>query len=118
MAATRIISMHTGKGKSPAVSLTERIDYILNPAKTDGGRWVTSCGCDPATAAAEMLLTRQLYRNAGGRQPPGNKEVLAYHIRQAFKPGEIPPGGRQPDRPGTGRTLHQGPVSICGGNPC
>lgn len=90
MAATRIISMHTGKGKSPAVSLTERIDYILNPAKTDGGRWVTSCGCDPATAAAEMLLTRQLYRNAGGRQPPGNKEVLAYHIRQAFKPGEIP----------------------------
>ena len=91
MAATRIISMHTGKGKSPAVSLTERIDYILNPAKTDGGRWVTSCGCDPATAAAEMLLTRQLYRNAGGRQPPGNKEVLAYHIRQAFKPGEIPP---------------------------
>ena len=91
MAATRIISMHTGKGKSPAVSLTERIDYILNPAKTDGGRWVTSCGCDPATAAAEMLLTRRQYLDAGGWVPGNDKEVLAYHIRQAFKPGEIPP---------------------------
>ena len=89
MAATRFISMHTGKGKTPAVSLTERIDYILNPAKTDGGQWVSSYKCDPATAAAEMLLARQIYRNNGVRQPGRDKEVLAYHIRQAFKPGEI-----------------------------
>lgn len=91
MAATRFISMHTGKGKTPAVSLTERIDYILNPAKTDGGLWVSSYKCDPATAAAEMLLARQIYRNNGVRQPGRDKEVLAYHIRQAFKPGEITP---------------------------
>lgn len=91
MAATRLISMHTGKGKTPAVSLTERIDYILNPAKTDGGQWVSSYKCDPATAAAEMLLARQIYRNNGVRQPGRGKEVLAYHIRQAFKPGEITP---------------------------
>ena len=91
MAATRFISMHTGKGKTPAVSLTERIDYILNPAKTDGGKWVSCHGCDPATAAAEMLLARQVYRNNGVRQPGSDKEVLAYHIRQAFRPGEITP---------------------------
>ena len=91
MAATRFISMHTGKGKTPAVSLTERIDYILNPAKTDGGKWVSSYQCAPATAAAEMLLARQIYRNNGVRQPGRDKEVLAYHIRQAFKPGEITP---------------------------
>lgn len=91
MAATRFISMHTGKGKTAAVSLTERIDYILNPAKTDGGKWVSSYKCDPATAAAEMLLVRKIYRNNGVRQPGRDKEVLAYHIRQAFKPGEITP---------------------------
>ncbi|MCJ7856532.1 relaxase/mobilization nuclease domain-containing protein [Lachnospiraceae bacterium NSJ-143] len=91
MAATRFISMHTGKGKTPAVSLTERIDYILNPAKTDGGLWVSSYKCDPATATSEMLLARQIYRNNGVRQPGRDKEVLAYHIRQAFKPGEITP---------------------------
>ena len=91
MATTRIISMHTNKGQTPAASLQARVDYILNPAKTDGGLWVSSYGCDPATAAAEMLLSRQLYLNNGGRQPSPKKEVLAYHIRQAFKPGEITP---------------------------
>ena len=38
-----------------------------------------------------MLLARQIYRNNGVRQPGRDKEVLAYHIRQAFKPGEITP---------------------------
>lgn len=90
MAATRFISMHKSKGKTPAVSLSERVAYILNPTKTDGGRLVSAHGCDPATAA-EMLLTRRQYLDAGGWVPGNDKEVLAYHIRQAFKPGEITP---------------------------
>ena len=91
MAATRFISMHKSKGKTTAVSLSERVAYILNPTKTDGGRLVSAHGCDPATAAAEMLLTRRQYLDAGGWVPGNDKEVLAYHIRQAFKPGEITP---------------------------
>lgn len=91
MAATRFISMHKSKGKTPAVSLSERVAYILNPTKTDGGRLVSAHGCDPTTAAAEMLLTRRQYLDAGGWVPGNDKEVLAYHIRQAFKPGEITP---------------------------
>ena len=91
MAATRFISMHKSKGKTPAVSLSERVAYILNPTKTDGGRLVSAHGCGPATAAAEMLLTRRQYLDAGGWVPGNDKEVLAYHIRQAFKPGEITP---------------------------
>lgn len=91
MATTRFISMHKSKGKTPAVSLSERVAYILNPTKTDGGRLVSAHGCDPATAAAEMLLTRRQYLDAGGWVPGNDKEVLAYHIRQAFKPGEITP---------------------------
>lgn len=38
-----------------------------------------------------MLLTRRQYLDAGGWVPGNDKEVLAYHIRQAFKPGEITP---------------------------
>ena len=91
MAATRFLSMHKSKGKTPAVSLSQREAYILNPTKTDGGRLVSAHGCDPATAAAEMLLTRRQYLDAGGWVPGNDKEVLAYHIRQAFKPGEITP---------------------------
>ena len=83
--------MHKSMGKTPAVSLSGRVAYILNPTKTDGGRLVSAHGCDPATAAAEMLLTRRQYLDAGGWVPGNDKEVLAYHIRQAFKPGEITP---------------------------
>ena len=72
--------------------MTERAaPAILNPAKTDGGRLVSAHGCDPATAAAEMLLSRRQYLDAGGRMVDKKNEVLAYHIRQAFKPGEITP---------------------------
>lgn len=38
MAATRFIFMHTSKGKTAAVFLTKRIDYILNLGKTDGNQ--------------------------------------------------------------------------------
>ena len=47
MAATRFILHAQKQGKTPAVSLTERVAYILNPAKTDGGRLVSAHGCDP-----------------------------------------------------------------------
>jgi hypothetical protein len=63
----------------------------VNPSKTDHGQWVSAYGCDPATAAAEMLLTKREYglQNGPERAKPSN--ILLYHIRQAFAPGEITP---------------------------
>lgn len=89
MATTRIMSIHVNKGKTPRQCITTQLNYIMNPAKTDGGVLVSSHGCIPESAANEFMLYRQEYLDQTGREI--KKEVLAYHVRQAFKPGEITP---------------------------
>ena len=89
MATTRIMSIHISKGKTTAQSLKERIAYILNPRKTEEGHFVTSYECAPQTAAQEFLLTKKEYRSITGRTQ--QNDVIAYHLRQAFVPGEITP---------------------------
>ena len=59
----------------------------MNPEKTDGGILISSHACSPETAAEEFMLYRQEYLNTTGRKR--GDEVLAYHVRQAFKPGKI-----------------------------
>ena len=89
MAATRIMSIHNSKGKTPRQSITDRLDYIMNSEKTEGGVLISSNACMPETAADEFMLYRQEYIQRTGREI--NNEVLAYHVRQSFKPGEITP---------------------------
>lgn len=91
MAATRIIPMHIGKGKTIAQSIKDRTDYAKNPDKTEDGELVTGYACDPATVDAEFLLTKKQYHAKTGRKQERESDVLAYHIRQSFKPGEITP---------------------------
>ena len=90
MATTRLIPMHTIKNQSVSYTVHERIDYAINGGKTLGGELVTAYGCDPATAANEMLLTKQEYATFTGREISKN-DVLLYQIRQSFKPGEVTP---------------------------
>ena len=89
MATTRIISIHNNKGKTPRQVVENQLDYIMNPAKTDGGVLISTNACMPETAANEFMLYRQEYLANTGREI--ENEVLAYHVRQAFKPGEITP---------------------------
>ena len=89
MAATRLIAMHINKGKTARQCITERLDYIMNPNKTDGGILISSYACEPQTAADEFMLYRQEYLENTGREI--ENEILGYHVRQAFKPGEITP---------------------------
>lgn len=89
MAATRLIAVHINKGKTAAQSLADRLDYSHNPMKTNNGEFVTGYECDPKTALEEFLLTKREYDQKTGRQQKG--DVLAYQIRQSFKPGEISP---------------------------
>ena len=90
MATTRFISMHIGRGKSVAESIRGRTDYAENPDKTDGGRLVTSFGCNARIVDAEFLLAKRQYAAITGRQIRKH-DVLAYQIRQSFKPGEVTP---------------------------
>ena len=90
MAATRLFALHINKGKTIAQTITDRTDYAENPDKTRKGELVTGYECDPHTADAEFLLSKDQYAAFTGRDQ-GKHDVLAYHIRQAFKPGEISP---------------------------
>lgn len=89
MATTRIISMHINKGKNIAECLTDRIDYSKNPEKTRGGELISAWQCDPKTADAEFLFSKRQYRTLTGREQ--QNDVIAYQVRQSFKPGEITP---------------------------
>ncbi len=68
--------------------MTERTDYVKNPEKTENGSLVYAYGCTPQLVAAEFALSKLQYAQRTGRKAPG---VIAYHIRQSFKPGEITP---------------------------
>ena len=89
MATTRIISMHINKGKTIAQCLKARVDYIENPEKTNGGELISSYACSPETADQEFLLARNEYMAITGRRI--HNEVIAYQLRQSFKPGEVTP---------------------------
>lgn len=89
MAATRLIALHINKGKSVAQCLRARTDYVQNPEKTDNGELVTAYECDPMTADQEFLLAKRQYEHITGRRQ--KRDVIAYQIRQSFKPGEVTP---------------------------
>ena len=90
MATTRIIPLHIGKGRTESKAISDIIDYVENPQKTDNGRLITGYGCDSRTADAEFLLAKRQYIAATGRVR-GKDDVIAYHVRQSFRPGEITP---------------------------
>ncbi len=87
MATTRLISMHQNKGKSTADCLADRIDYALNPDKTNNDEYVSSYECDSKTVQGEFLLSKRIYSDITGREQAN--DVIAYQIRQSFKPGEV-----------------------------
>ena len=89
MAATRLIALHKNKGKSVAACLKSRTDYAQNPDKTNKGELVSNYQCSPLTVDEEFLLTKRLYEQTTGRSQ--KSDVIAYQVRQSFKPGEVTP---------------------------
>ena len=90
MATTRIMPLHVGKGRTESRAISDIIDYVANPQKTDNGKLITGYACDSRTADAEFLLAKRQYIAATGRVR-GADDVIAYHVRQSFRPGEITP---------------------------
>ena len=87
MAATRLIALHKNKGKTVAACLKSRTDYVQNPDKTEQGELVSCHECSPLTVDEEFMLTKRQYELVTGRRQ--KSDVIAYQIRQSFKPGEI-----------------------------
>ena len=91
LAATRLIPMRKNKGKSIGACLHNHTSYIQNPDKTERGELVSSYQCSPLTVDEEFLLTKRLYEQTTGRSQ--KSDVIAYQVRQSFKPGEVTPEG-------------------------
>ena len=89
IATTRIISMHLNKGKTLSQCLHDRTAYAMNPEKTNEQELVKSYECDPHTIENEFLLAKRQYALLTGRCQ--KNDVIAYQVRQSFKPGEITP---------------------------
>lgn len=81
--------MHGSIGKSIAQSISNRIEYGLNPEKTENGELVSAYGCDPHTADAEFAFSKRQYQYFTGKQDKSS--ILVYQVRQSFKPGEVTP---------------------------
>ncbi len=80
MAQTKIWPIKTKLGKC--------IKYIMNPTKTDNGKWITPLNMlvdsnDWQSAAQQMNDTKARFGKLDGR--------LGYHMEQGFKPGEVTP---------------------------
>ena len=90
MATTRLIPLHTGKGRNFGKAIRNVIGYVSNPKKTHQGELVTGFGCNPETADGEFLLMKREYIAQTGRLR-GKDDVIAYHLRQSFVPDEITP---------------------------
>lgn len=89
MAAIKLIAMHHLKGKTIKQCLKDRIEYSLNPVKTENGEYTSYYECTPEAVVEEFALAKRQYEFITGRTQ--NRGVIAYMIRQSFKPGEIEP---------------------------
>ena len=72
MATTRIMPLHVGKGRTESRAISDIIDYVANPQKTDHGRLITGYECDSHVADAEFMLAKRQY--IGRLVTPRNSE--------------------------------------------
>ena len=86
MATTWVKPLH--KSGSILAALGRSLDYIDDSGKTNDGELVDSYECHPQTAQSEFLFAKRLYAQRTGRDQ-GKHDVIAYHIRMSFKPGEV-----------------------------
>ena len=88
MATTRLMPLHTGKGRTVGQAISDIIDYTENPQKTDGGRLITNWQCDSRIADAEFLFTKNQYIQKTGRvrgedDEDNNSAIVPFQVSYA-----------------------------------
>jgi len=89
MAATWIKPIHIHRNGSDA-GVGDAVEYVTDYAKTKDGALVTAYNCTVTQTAKDFEVVRHEYQCMTNKKQDEN-EILAYHVRQAFKPGEIDP---------------------------
>lgn len=80
MAVTKIHGIKTTVNKA--------IDYICNPEKTDDQIYISSFACSPETAALDFKYTLD-HTTEQSFSDGQDRENKAFHLIQAFAPGEV-----------------------------
>lgn len=80
MAITKIHGIKTTVNKA--------IDYICNPEKTDDQIYISSFACSPETAALDFKYTLD-HTTEHSFADGQDRENKAFHLIQAFAPGEV-----------------------------
>jgi hypothetical protein len=80
MAITKIMCMKSAEYGNVAAHLKHSIAYICNEAKTENGSLVGGINCLPDFAYEQMIGTKEMFGQTGGRQ--------GYHFIISLKPGE------------------------------
>lgn len=80
MAITKIMYMKASKQGNVSAHLKHSLAYICNEAKTENGSLVGGINCLPDYAYEQMLGTKEMFGQTGGRQ--------GYHFIISLKPGE------------------------------
>jgi hypothetical protein len=65
------------------------VGYARDERKTEGGILVEGYECDPYMAESEFALAKANYEQITGRNQ-GKNDIITYHIRLSFPPGELP----------------------------
>ena len=81
--------MHINKGKTIAQCITDRTGYAINLDKTNNGELISCYACDYRTVDAEFAFAKRQYKHITGKEEMN--DVIAYQVRQSFKPGEVSP---------------------------
>lgn len=69
-------------------TVNKAIEYICNPAKTDENIFVSSFACAPETAALDFKYTLD-HTTEQAYASDCDRENKAFHMIQAFEPGEV-----------------------------
>lgn len=80
MAITKIMHMKASEHGNVSAHLKHSLAYICNEAKTEHGSLVGSINCLPDYAYEQMVGTKEMFGQTGGRQ--------GYHFIISLKPGE------------------------------
>ena len=80
MAITKIMCMKSAEHGNVAAHLKHSLAYICNEAKTEKGSLVGGIKCLPDFAYEQMIGTKEMFGQTGGRQ--------GYHFIISLKPGE------------------------------
>ena len=83
MAITKILTINDSGEKFAGKHLQRAIEYIIEPSKTQGERFVTGMNCQPQEAFEQMIATKQKFDKTNRRQ--------GYHIILSFEEENLEP---------------------------